>query len=132
MRWVHTVETEKPAVVLPKDIIADTPKKIGGMLSSFWSAFSRSTTPAPERAVTPSIVASASGAERHVSGAKNDEKLLEIIKTQIVLSIFAAEVDVRVDKKMASELLRSTKKNPPAKLKYELIYVRFIFFLAAA
>ena len=37
--------------------------------------------------------------------------------------MFAANVDVRVDKKMAGELLRATKKNPPSRLRYELVYV---------
>ena len=44
-------------------------------------------------------------------------------ETNITLSIFSADVNVRLDKKMATELHRSTKKNPPSKLKYELIYV---------
>lgn len=41
----------------------------------------------------------------------------------MTLSVFSAEVDVKLNMKMASELHRSTKKNPPSKLKYELIYV---------
>ncbi|KAK0195282.1 hypothetical protein F5146DRAFT_1100835 [Armillaria mellea] len=42
--------------------------------------------------------------------------------TSVALSIFSADVDVRLDKKLSAELHRSTKKNPPSKLKYELIY----------
>jgi hypothetical protein len=49
--------------------------------------------------------------------------LLEARSSNIVLTIFAANVDVRLDKKMAVELLRATKKNPPSRLRYELIYV---------
>ena len=41
----------------------------------------------------------------------------------VTLIVFTAEVDVKVDKKLSTELLRSTKKNPPARLKYDLIYV---------
>jgi len=48
---------------------------------------------------------------------------LEANSSNIVLTIFAANVDVRLDKKMTAELLRSTKKNPPSRLRYELIYV---------
>ena len=50
--------------------------------------------------------------------------LLEAPLSSVVLTIFAANVDVRLDKKMTAELLRSTKKNPPSRLRYELIYVR--------
>ena len=41
----------------------------------------------------------------------------------MVLSIFAADIAVKLDQKMISELNRSTKKNPPTRMKYELIYV---------
>ena len=53
--------------------------------------------------------------------------LLEAPLSSVVLTIFAANVDVRLDKKMTAELLRSTKKNPPSRLRYELIYVRSPF-----
>lgn len=49
--------------------------------------------------------------------------LLEALSSNIALTIFTANVDVRVDKKMTEELLRSTKKNPPSRLRCELIYV---------
>ncbi len=52
--------------------------------------------------------------------------LLEVMSSNIVLTIFAANVDVRLDKKMTEELLRATKKNPPSRLRYELVYVSFI------
>ncbi len=47
----------------------------------------------------------------------------QIRVTSVAMSIFSADVDVRLDKKLSAELHRSTKKNPPSKLKYELIYV---------
>jgi hypothetical protein len=50
---------------------------------------------------------------------------MEANSSNIVLTIFAANVDVRLDKKMARKLLRATKKNPPRRLRYELIYVSF-------
>ena len=44
-------------------------------------------------------------------------------RTTIDLTVFAAEVKVELDKKLSAELLRSTKKQPPSRLKYGLIYV---------
>jgi hypothetical protein len=41
----------------------------------------------------------------------------------VTLTVFTAEVDVKVDEKLSAELRRSTKKNPPSRLKYSLIYV---------
>lgn len=41
----------------------------------------------------------------------------------VTLTVFTADVDVRVDAKLSAELLRSTKKNPRSRLKYSLIYV---------
>jgi hypothetical protein len=48
---------------------------------------------------------------------------METNSSNIVLTIFAANVDVRLDKKMTAELLRSTLKKPPSRLRYELLYV---------
>ena len=56
---------------------------------------------------------------------KESINLLEANSSNVVLTIFAANVDVRLDKKMTAELLRSTKKGPPSRLRYELIYVSF-------
>ncbi|KIJ08708.1 hypothetical protein PAXINDRAFT_182233 [Paxillus involutus ATCC 200175] len=43
-------------------------------------------------------------------------------ETKVVLTVFTAEVDVTVDEKLSKELNRCTKKNPPSRLKYSLIY----------
>lgn len=43
--------------------------------------------------------------------------------SSVMLTIFAANVDVSLDSKLAAEVQRSTKKNAPRTLKYELIYV---------
>jgi hypothetical protein len=53
----------------------------------------------------------------------NSIDLLKANLSNVVLNIFVANVDVRLDKKMTSELLRSTLKKPPSRLRYELIYV---------
>jgi len=45
-------------------------------------------------------------------------------QSSVMLTIFAANVDVELDPKLKAEIRRSTKKNPPCVLKYELIYVR--------
>lgn len=108
MQWVHTVGTEKPPVVLPKEIKPQAGAR--GFLGSFWSAFSGAST--PQRAPTPIPQAPPSEADP-----------FKISETAVTLAIFMAEVDVRVDKKMTTELERSTKKKPPGRLKYELIYV---------
>ena len=48
---------------------------------------------------------------------------LKVDRFSVVLTIFAAEVDVRLSQNLSVELQRSMKKNPPRTLKYELIYV---------
>ena len=53
----------------------------------------------------------------------NEVRCLEVGQYSVALTIFAAEVDVKLSQKMSAELRRSTKKNPPCALKYELIYV---------
>jgi hypothetical protein len=49
--------------------------------------------------------------------------ILEATSSNVVLTIFAANVDVQLDKKMTGELTRSTLKKPPSRLRYELIFV---------
>lgn len=56
--------------------------------------------------------------------AKEQQKLLQINETSVVLAVFSADVDVTLDERMKRELLRATKKNAPQKMRYELIYVR--------
>ena len=48
---------------------------------------------------------------------------LEVDQSSVELSIFTADVDVKLSPKVSVEIRRSTKKNPPRVLKYELIYV---------
>lgn len=110
MQWVYMAGTEKPQ---PKK---EPPKPAaggGGFFSSLFSSLtggsgapSRTLTPAPAPTPVPQV----------------DPKT--IVESNVVLSIFAADISVRLDKKMVAELNRSTKKNPPTRMKYELIYVR--------
>ena len=44
-------------------------------------------------------------------------------RTILDLTMFTAEVKVELDKKLSAELFRSTKKQPPPRLTYGLIYV---------
>jgi len=53
----------------------------------------------------------------------DDAEYLEVCQSSVVLTIFRAEVDVKLSRKMSEELHRATKKNTPRALKYELIYV---------
>ena len=44
-------------------------------------------------------------------------------KSHVILTIFGADVEVKLDRKLAAELQRSTKKNPPQRMSLDLIYV---------
>ncbi|TBU28918.1 hypothetical protein BD311DRAFT_721461 [Dichomitus squalens] len=109
MQWVYMAGTEKPQ---PKK---EPPKPAtasggGGFFSSLFSGFgssgqpSRAVTPAPPPPPVPKV---------------NPEAIVE---SSVVLSIFTVDVVVKLDQKMIAELNRSTKKNPPTRMKYELIY----------
>ncbi|KAJ6558581.1 hypothetical protein DFH09DRAFT_1037162 [Mycena vulgaris] len=101
MRWVYSSGTEKPQPFALKQPKASAP--------SLFSWFGLSAT--PQRVATPLPAAP----EEVVDP-------LTVNQTSVSLSIFSADVDVRLDKKVAAELYRSTKKNPPNRVKYELIY----------
>jgi hypothetical protein len=110
VRWVYTVGSEKPSATSKADALKTVTNQAGGFFSSLFAGFGTSST--PRRTPTPVPVA-----------PKESTNLLELNSSNVVLTIFAANVDVRLDKKMTAELLRSTKKNPPNRLRYELIYV---------
>ena len=106
MNWVYSAATEKPE----RDPVVEQIGLEAGFTSSL---------PGPDGSYTskqteyqqPQLV---TGGVGH----------LEVGRYSIVLTIFTAEVDVNLSKKLLAELHRSTKKNPPRALKYELIYVR--------
>lgn len=52
------------------------------------------------------------------------------VTSHVTLTVFSGEVNVSLTQKMITELHRSTKKNPPSRLKLDLIYVSdiYIFF----
>ncbi|KAI1790758.1 hypothetical protein LXA43DRAFT_921512 [Ganoderma leucocontextum] len=108
MQWVYMTGSEKPQ---PKK---EPPKPAtggggGGFFSSLFSSLAGSQ---PPRTVAP--------AWAPPPVPKIDPKT--VVKSSVVLSIFTADVVVKLDQKMISELNRSTKKNPPTRMKYELIY----------
>ncbi|EIW60639.1 uncharacterized protein TRAVEDRAFT_119941 [Trametes versicolor FP-101664 SS1] len=109
MQWVYMAGTEKPQ---PKK---EPPKPAaggggGGFFTSLFSSLtgsanaSRAVTPAPAPPPVPKV------------------DPLSVVETNVMLSIFAADIAVKLDQKMIGELHRSTKKNPPTRMKYELIY----------
>ncbi|KAK0455114.1 hypothetical protein EV421DRAFT_1887456 [Armillaria borealis] len=98
MQWVYTSSSDKPSAAR-----SVKPQVHSGFFSSLFTNFVGSIPPPPEE---PKKVI--------------DPRQIRV--TSVALSIFSADVDVRLDKKLSAELHRSTKKNPPSKLKYELIY----------
>ncbi|KAH9946348.1 uncharacterized protein BXZ73DRAFT_86493 [Epithele typhae] len=107
MEWVYMAGTEKPQP--KKEVPKPTSGGGGGFFSSLFSSFGGSG--APSRSITPTPTPSV---------PKVDPKA--IVESNVVLSIFTADIAVSLDQKMVTELNRSTKKNPPTRMKYELIY----------
>jgi hypothetical protein len=103
MNWVYSTKTEKP-----KQVIEHIKPKTG-----FFSSLFGLGSSTPQR--TPSPLPP--------QPAINEAEYLKVGTSSVVLTIFTAEVDVKLNQKLSTELHRSTKKNPPRALKYELIYV---------
>lgn len=113
MRWVYASGTTKK----PKLLV--TPTKQNKSPGGFWgglSAFLSNGANTPQRIPTPLPAEPDVGVDP-----------LSVTDTQVTLSVFSADVNVQLSTKMSAELHRSTKKNPPSKLKYELIYVSTFF-----
>jgi len=106
MNWVYSTGTEKPEQV---PAIEQTKHK-AGFFSSLFGLGGGST---PQRAASP----------LPPQPVINEAEYLKVGQSSVVLTIFTAEVEVKLSQKISVELHRSTKKNPPRALKYELIYV---------
>jgi hypothetical protein len=104
VRWVYNVGSEKPSTRSRRDALNTAKHQTNGFFSPQTDRFEASLTPAR---LLP----------------KEPIDLFEATSSNIVLTIFAANVEVQLDKKMTGELLRSTLKKPPSRLRYELIYV---------
>jgi hypothetical protein len=107
---VYKVGSEKPSVTSKTDILQSSSHEASGCFSLLSDGFEASPTPQGTPTQAPVV-------------HQESIHLLEANSLNIVLTIFAANVAVRLDKKMAGELLRATKKNPPSRLRYQLIYV---------
>lgn len=104
MRWVYTMGSDKPTPLKQAMKSATS----GGFFSSLFSSFA----PTPQRAATPVMAPPVPEIDQTAP-----------FESRVRLTIFTAEVNVRTDQKMKTELHRSTKKNPPSKMRLELIYV---------
>ncbi|KAF8604785.1 hypothetical protein BDV93DRAFT_440059, partial [Ceratobasidium sp. AG-I] len=104
LRWVYDTGTEK----LPPP--SDKAAKPAPATSFFSSLFSTFTSAAPSPATIPA------------APPEPEKDPLEEIGSSVQLSVFAAQVSVRLDKRMSNELERATKKKPPATSTYQLIY----------
>ncbi|KAF7376003.1 hypothetical protein MSAN_00015000 [Mycena sanguinolenta] len=103
MRWVYSSGTAKPKPLVLKQEKAPT--------STFFNLKSWLGSNTPQRVATPL--------------PPEPEELVDpltVNETSVSLSIFSAEADVHLDEKFAAELQRSTKKHPPRRIFYQLIY----------
>ncbi|KAG8731231.1 hypothetical protein FRC11_004681, partial [Ceratobasidium sp. 423] len=103
LRWVYDTGTDKKPI--PSDKAAK-PAPATSFFSSLFSSFTSTPAPAPTPAPPP----------------EPEKDPLEAIESNVQLSIFAAEVSVRLDARMNTELERATKKKPPSTSTYQLIY----------
>lgn len=109
--YKYKVDSEKASVTSKTDILKSSSHEADGFFSPL---------PGSEESPTPQ------GTLTQAPVTHNEYiHLLEVNSSNIDLTIFTAFIDVRVDKKMAGELLRATKKDPPSRLRYELIFVSF-------
>jgi hypothetical protein len=104
VRWVYNIRSEKLSTTSRTDTLKAATHQTSGFFSPQSKRFEASSTPAP---MVP----------------KEPINLFEATSSDILLTIFAANVEVGLDKKMTGELLRSALKKPPNRLRYELIYV---------
>ncbi|KIY52910.1 hypothetical protein FISHEDRAFT_63575 [Fistulina hepatica ATCC 64428] len=110
LQLVYSSGTEKP----PPPPVArkqTKPASSRGFFSSLLSAITNSDTSAKE--TSPSSLPP--------SPPKPIDPLT-VHTTGVSLSIYSVDIDTKLSAKLKNELHRSTKKNPPAKLQYDLIY----------
>ena len=114
-RCVYASGTSKPPLITQAArALRPAAAVSSGFFSSLLSSFTGSApSQTPQRSATPLPPPT----------PEKEKDMLELHKSSVVLHIFSADVDVRLDKKMVTELQRSTKKNPPSHLRLDLIYV---------
>ncbi|KAF9451267.1 hypothetical protein P691DRAFT_796992 [Macrolepiota fuliginosa MF-IS2] len=104
MNWVYISGTESRKSLLPKPVKAAAT----GFFSSLFGSLTGSPTPQRQTIPLPAPAPLVNP--------------LETSETTIILSVFSADISVQLNTKLSSEIYRSTKKNPPPTMKYELIY----------
>ncbi|QRW13174.1 hypothetical protein RhiLY_12173 [Ceratobasidium sp. AG-Ba] len=104
LRWVYDTGTEKKP--LPSDKAAK-PAPATSFFSSLFATFTAAPSPVP---AAPAPL------------PEPEKDPLEALVSTVQLTVFAAQVAVRLDKRMSNELERATKKKPPATSVYQLIY----------
>ncbi|TCD69784.1 hypothetical protein EIP91_006320 [Steccherinum ochraceum] len=121
MRCVYVAGSTKqrrPQTPSPsaRPVAAVTSGFFSSLFSSFGNSTPRTATPVPSAnaVVTKEI--------EYAKEAAEQIKLLEVTETSVLLSVFAVDINVKLDEKIRQELLRATKKNPPGKMRLELIY----------
>ena len=121
MQWVYASGSAvKPRKRIQTAAQQQTRKAISsGFFSSLFSSFS-----SPQRGVSPNPEQPVEEHDDKEQEAEERRKLLKVTETSVVLAVFSASVDVRLDANLREELLRATKKNSPTHMRYELIYVR--------
>ncbi|OCH90810.1 hypothetical protein OBBRIDRAFT_834709 [Obba rivulosa] len=106
IQWVYMAGSEKPTP--SQQVVQAATERASGFFASLFSTFSGPAT--PQRGPSP-----LPPSEPAVDPTSMNE-------SSVVLSIFAVDVVVQLDQKIRAALQHSTKKNPPTKMRLELIY----------
>ncbi|KAI0701855.1 hypothetical protein BC835DRAFT_1435271 [Cytidiella melzeri] len=118
MQWVYTAGSSVKPRKRQAPALQEIRKGVtSGFFSSLFSGFN-----SPQRGVSPNPEPVPEEALDREQEAEGQQKLLKVTETGVVLTVFSASVDVRLDANLREELLRATKKNAPTKMRYELIY----------
>lgn len=111
-RAVYTSGTEKPPPPSSSEVVSKQATglfNLGRTLFKGWATPSPSPTPLPKE--LPPVEVPDPNA---------------IHETSVSLSVYSIDIAVTLNKKLSVELQRATKKEAPARMKYELIYVSSI------
>ncbi|KZO98233.1 hypothetical protein CALVIDRAFT_535334 [Calocera viscosa TUFC12733] len=102
LRWVYSTGITKPLISIP----VPSQSNERGFFSAFFSRKQAAATPPP--VPTPPI--------------QSEPDPFTEIDSNVALNVYSANVDVKLDRKLLQELERATKKRPPSKTVYHLIY----------
>ncbi|KAG8901739.1 RNA helicase required for poly(A+) mRNA export, partial [Tulasnella sp. 408] len=107
LRWVYSTGSEKAA---PKvATVVSKPAAAGGFFASIFSSFASGTSSPAPRPSTP-------------VPATPPADPLETVDSSVILTVYSAKVESKLDQKSMAELERATKKKPPTMCWYSLIY----------